>query len=37
MGPAEIARRWRDQTGKKVAPNTVKQALRRTRYTGWSP
>jgi hypothetical protein len=31
IGPTKIARRWREQTGEEVEPNTVKQALRRTR------
>ena len=35
MGPTEIARRWRELTREIVEPNAIKQALRRTRYTGW--
>jgi hypothetical protein len=34
MGPTEIARRWKTETGQVVAPNAVKQALRRTARSG---
>jgi hypothetical protein len=34
IGPAEIARRWKRETGELVEANAVKQALRRTGRSG---